>query len=361
MRYDHTGMRWAKKSSIAQCISGILEDAPSIGQFLFFMLFMGGPLFIGIGFASKKDAEVFFIIGVICLVLISLWILLYVETKWADFHKKCTDQQNEEEKQIRFAEYKGLTKYHEMDLQDQLDYQAGIKAMRELGAIIASSTVQKKEHDWAIHGGIASGIAGPFAGAAVAIDVMQKNAEIREKNEANKQWGLQQQSFYNDLASQAAKKFPTAKSMSQIEKEYIAEFRWPVSQLFSCLEFSNVCTEVDKVTGAVSIKVDWVQKDKSICIDGSLRAKLYVDGKCVGCGYMILPKVGTVLGKGTLEALCTDPHLQGKYDVKMEPIDLWEFGAASNHIVPQKDNYTVSSHEAEVKNYEDAYKKELIS
>lgn len=360
MKNDHPDMRWAKKPSILQCISGTLKYASDFGKNLFLILFIGGPLFIGIGFTQKRDAGIFFIGGLICIGLISLWISLYVKQEWGEFHKNCNAQQNSEKQQIRFSELKGLTKLFEMDLQDQKDYQEGIKAARELGSIIAHSTVQEKEHDWAIHGGIASGIAGPFAGAAAAIDVIQQNAEIRERNEANKQWGLKQQRFFENLASQAERKSPIAQSMSQIEKEYIAEFRWPVWQLFSCIEFCNTHTDVDAVTGAVFIKTNWSQNDRSLCIDGSLRAKLYVDGKCVGCGHMALPKTGTATGKGTLEAICTNPSLQGRYDVIIEPIDLWELASTSNHIIPQNDDYTVSSHEAEVKRFAAAYKKELI-
>ena len=42
---------------------------------------------------------------------------------------------------------------------------------------------KQKEHDWATHGGIASGLAGAGAGVATAINIQNKNAQIREDNQ----------------------------------------------------------------------------------------------------------------------------------------------------------------------------------
>lgn len=58
----------------------------------------------------------------------------------------------------------------------------------------AYSLGKEKESDWALLGGIASGIAGGAAGLATALDVQNKNAGVRERNA----------SFANNIASSQA-------------------------------------------------------------------------------------------------------------------------------------------------------------
>lgn len=67
------------------------------------------------------------------------------------------------------------------------------------GAQAIMSASQQKEHDWAIHGGIASGIAGPAAGLAAAADIQAKNAQIRAQNEANVVFSSRNQKQYLQL------------------------------------------------------------------------------------------------------------------------------------------------------------------
>lgn len=55
------------------------------------------------------------------------------------------------------------------------------------GAKAVMSASQQKEKDWAVHGGIANGIAGPAAGVATAINIQAQNAQIRAQNKANLQ------------------------------------------------------------------------------------------------------------------------------------------------------------------------------
>lgn len=62
----------------------------------------------------------------------------------------------------------------------------GQEAIRQVGFLISSSAAQQKKSDWAILGGIAEGIAGPAAGVAVAMDAIQKNAEIEKWNQQNR-------------------------------------------------------------------------------------------------------------------------------------------------------------------------------
>lgn len=88
------------------------------------------------------------------------------------------------------SEYNELNKYSGLNGRDKriailsaerADALERAKTLRA-GAQAIMSASQQKEHDWAIHGGIASGIAGPAAGLAAAADIQAKNAQIRAQN-----------------------------------------------------------------------------------------------------------------------------------------------------------------------------------
>lgn len=64
-------------------------------------------------------------------------------------------------------------------LQAELD-----KTSKDMETIVRGTyALQQNEKDWAVHGGIASGIAGPIAGIATAMNVQNENAQIRAYNE----------------------------------------------------------------------------------------------------------------------------------------------------------------------------------
>lgn len=314
-----------------KCFINSYKLLTSANQVWLIIMFGGWPLTIfAIGKLISGSEDYGYICA--CLVVGLIGIvgqLLYTSYLIREGRKQYSErfriQHEDEEFQIRASKYTGQDKYYAMIQYVQQHHHEYIKSLRKFGESIANSTIQEKEHDWAINGGIASGIAGPFVGAAVAIDTMEKNAKIREKNEINRLRGLEQKKIYDDMADMMEKNYPTSKSVSQMK--YVAKFDRPVDELFSYLELSNFRTEIDEYTGAVLIRVDWIQKEGH-SIDGALRANLYINGRYVCCGYLILPIQGTggqfSRWKGTLDAICTNPEIHGKYDVKVEPINLWE-------------------------------------
>lgn len=50
----------------------------------------------------------------------------------------------------------------------------------------AAAMFQQKEKDWAVHGGIASGIGGPVIGGITAMNTIAENHQIRAQNEINR-------------------------------------------------------------------------------------------------------------------------------------------------------------------------------
>ena len=98
----------------------------------------------------------------------------------------------------------------------------------------------------------------------------------------------------------------------------------------------------------------------AICIDGSFRAKIYTsDGKCAGCAYLILPKVGTAGFKGRLSGICAYPKPSDSYTVKVEPANLWELTLKDNSAFRKTDNLSVAEHRKTVSDSETEFLHEM--
>jgi len=335
------------------------------GMYLFLMTW-GMGIFCTIGgfiVQPRSQAPAFFAIGIGCLIAAAIWTYAMVNKPKREAEaarqKKLSEQREQERRQKHLAQSPGLQKYHEMDVKDAADYQEGIAAMRQLGIIMQQSVYQEKEKDWAVLGGIADGIAGPAAGIVTAANAMQDNVRIRAENAARREWGAQQAMFYNDLASQAAAKSPVALSMNELEKRYTAVMSWSPVTLFELLTFTNVAANRDLQTGAVNVTAKWEQKDKSLCIDGAIRAKLYTEDKhCAGCAYLVFPKQGSSSFAGELSGVCAEPKPSATYSVVLEPADLWELAGKKNRA-NEGDGLSVEEHRNIVNRLEGKYALEL--
>lgn len=274
--------------------------------------------------------------------------------------KKLDVQTAQEQKEKRVANMEGLSKYRQIELYDAREHRAGVAAMRQLGVIMQQSVYQEKEKDWAVLGGIADGIAGPAAGIMAAANAMQDNAKIRADNAARREWGARQNARFQDFASEIEKESPSVLSMAELQKKYEANLSWAPSTLFSFIKLNDTKTEVDALTGAVTVSTSWSQDDKSICIDGSFRAKLYTnDGKCAGCAYLVLPKTGTARFKGQLSGICVSPKPSASYTVEIEPANLWELSLKEKPVSRVTDNLTVEEHKKLVSDSEAKFLSEV--
>lgn len=331
------------------------DNIPGAVMFVVVSLIMaicdGDAIYIGVGFFSA-----------VCAILIGYFKDLRSEREAeAQKTKKLEGQRKQEQEEKTLAHMVGLEKFHQMDVDDARRYQEGIVAMRQLGVIMQQSVYQEKKKDWAILGGIAEGIAGPAAGIITAANAINDNAKIEANNAARREWGVKQNAFYQNLASQAEQKRKTALSMKELQEKYMAVLSWKPSTLFSLIKFSGTKADVDAQTGAVFVSTSWKQEDKSICIDGALRAKLYTgSGQCAGCAYLVMPKVGTVGFEGKLTGICASPIKKAThYSVKIEPVDLWELALKENATFRRTDNLTDSAHRKLVTDYEVKFRAEL--
>ena len=231
---------------------------------------------------------------------------------------------------VKFAGYYGREKRIAI-LKDEL---AATK--REIEELRTATTnainlSQQPEHSWAIHGGIANGIAGPAAGLAVASDIQTKNAAIRAQNQANlksltplingaynSMYKSQDKIDYlNELILNAGTKLVSSDSKEEC---------------FSKLKISNTTIDVTKtgtitVTATIKVKEEplFIYDDVSAIIDGTIGANIYYGDTLIGTARIVAPVYG-FNEKDKLTGMCLfcgETSKKGQYSVKYEPINLW--------------------------------------
>lgn len=189
-------------------------------------------------------------------------------------------------------------------------------------------TLLQKEHDWATHGGIASGIAGPAAGVATAIDIQNKNAAIRAQNAKMAPAAALLTSKYLQEAKAIEKAVEGyEKTLESCKYKLVSPD--DMHTVFSFLKIKkNRCSV--SATGAVTVSAEFsvdpsyrIFETAKPSIDGCVAARLLQDETVVGSGYFVFPVEG--IEKVTeLSSICTktvDPNAH--YTLRFEPVDLW--------------------------------------
>lgn len=199
---------------------------------------------------------------------------------------------------------------------------------RKMSAIGTAFT--QKETDWAVHGGIASGIAGTAAGVAVAADIQRKNAEIRAANEqlqetvanAAGSYLVQNRVQIRALEEQAAHwEAEAEKAKLKLVKEQ------PQDKLMEMLNPRILKTEVSE-TGAIILMVSTnaasleIYETVKATIDGSFKINI-IDGKNVaGEAYITLPFKGSE-NSATLTGICTNLPKEKQFIFEFAPHNLF--------------------------------------
>lgn len=189
-------------------------------------------------------------------------------------------------------------------------------------------STQQKEHDWAIHGGIASGIAGPLAGAVTAVNIQAKNAQIRAENQARMQAAMPSYMFATSTASgnrENAKKIQ--KEIDEVQMKLISDVS--AAELLRYIKFENTevrvselgtCTVETVATLESSFKI---YGDVDAVVDGTIVAKIYDKSTFIGTAQMVLPLYG--VGQNiNLTGMCLECGKPGKeYRVEFAASKLW--------------------------------------
>ena len=237
----------------------------------------------------------------------------------------------------KYAGYSGREKRIAM-LSDQYKIaQKNAYLMSQAPSVLTTPLVSTpRDTDWAIHGGIASGIAGPAAGVATAMNIQRQNAENRARADAVNS------AYVSSLVRSGA-----LEKAAQAEKEYSAEADKLQAQIQEaeaaliaddspqeCLErlrFDGVRVMVSK-TGTCRVMASAYLKDDftifnnvSATVDGTILAEICDGNSVIGHAKLVLPVWGT--SKITAEKMegmalfCGHPGKE--YTVRFKAENLW--------------------------------------
>ena len=227
----------------------------------------------------------------------------------------------------KYAGLKGRDKRIKMLSDRKAEMERAAVSLDEYNRMLYNST-QEEEISWSIVGGLASGIAGPVAGVAAAANAQIENARIRAENEQRLQAAMPE---YMAVHQEAYRNRESAgKLQDEIErtKEKLVDDE-PAEELMKKLRFTNTELLVSE-TGAVTVrtvvsapKPFYIYKDLPAVIDGTVAAKVYLDGEPIGAAQMVFP----VFGAGqdiNLEGMCeARAEKPGIFRIEIVPVSLW--------------------------------------
>lgn len=244
-----------------------------------------------------------------------------------------------ERKSMRYMEYTSTKDKAAHMCEDEIEklqeylnvLKATEKSALNAGDAFYRST-KEKEKSWALHGGIASGIAGGAAGLATAIRVQGENREIRERNQALAKGIAQVQINAITRNMEAARKveeeiafWKHQKILAQNKKT--AEL--PVAQLLKELHISVVSTKFSAGGSAVlQVRLDPTKNlfigNSPAVVDGTVKLVLRRNGVSVGEAILSLPHDGSESVHEELVTICRNPtEKYYNYEVEIEPYHLW--------------------------------------
>ena len=252
------------------------------------------------------------------------------------------EEETLEKKYTRDAETIGLEK-HLAICRDQCEEETAYIASLEQksnaihqGAEAAYQLNKGNESSWALHGGIASGIAGGAAGLAVAADIQQKNANIQQQNRQLAQSIAALEIAANsrtwDAQVSAKKRIKQWQKKEEISKMLLTDFV-DEDKLLSMLKPQVVSLQQSK-TGAVALKIEihapsnfYIYENVEAAIDGSIAVFLKKDDKIVGTTFCVAGFGGYSQNfkyPRKYDCICTNVSEKADtYEVSFAPNHLW--------------------------------------
>lgn len=240
----------------------------------------------------------------------------------------------------KFADCSGREKRLAI-LRDQYEKaSSGAYQMSKASSVLTMPLVSTRDTDWAIHGGIANGLAGPGAGAATAMNIQRQNAENRARADAINSAYVSSlvRSGVLDKASNAEKQYKSEakKLLAQIqdaETALVAEDSPDVC--FNRLRFDEATVTVSK-TGTCNVMTNaYLKNDFTIfnnikaTVDGTILAEICDGGNVIGCAKLVLPVWGTrkdaIAYLEGMALFCGQPDK--KYTVRLKAGNLWAMEA----------------------------------
>lgn len=193
----------------------------------------------------------------------------------------------------------------------------------------------EEEHDWAVMGGLADGLAGPGAGIATAVNAQIENAQIRARNS---QLLHETADIRGQMILAGAKqRNPLQASCSELIDRINATKTKLIGKdspeaCLKALHFENTKIAVSKTgTCTVDAKVGlkrseyYIFGDVKATIDGTIQGEIYDGNEKIGTANLVLPLDGIPdASMVTIKGMCLFCGQPGKkYTVKFNAENLW--------------------------------------
>lgn len=190
---------------------------------------------------------------------------------------------------------------------------------------------KQRESSWAVHGGIASGIAGPAAGLATAIDIQNQNAATRQYNEnllrTTTQAAAPALVNIADALGRAEKRLESLKKSRTDATYKLVEFLDKKSLL---TQLKPTVKIVNRSGNTVELKVTLhavpdlvIYGDIPAAVDGSIDIRLRSNGYCVGTATCIFPFYGIRDQQVEISCSCRVTEVSDHYMFEFVPNHLW--------------------------------------
>lgn len=200
------------------------------------------------------------------------------------------------------------------------------------GGEVIYNASKGRESSWAIHGGIASGIAGPAAGIAAAYDTERRNQEVRNRNNQLADTIIQMQTLsLNNISKQ---KTEAEEQLEYWEKKLENVKLKLIENMSGKKLLESMQPQILKVEKSISgnVLVDVklippnglrIYEEMGAVVDGSFKVEIYTEGERVGAAFCALPFEGLSYSK-TFNVVCTKLSKQADtYEAKVSPHHLW--------------------------------------
>lgn len=238
---------------------------------------------------------------------------------------KIAKDKDEQRQKERFAGYYGRDKRIAI-LQGKI-----WECERSLGntKYLNADTGTMKEKDWAVAGGIATGLAGGAAGVATALDVQRHNAEVRDYNTQVRSFtaSLNHIMYEQDRATRSdleAYKRQLEHAQSVLVSDMKMEQLKPYVRMKTETLSKRETGTVDFKIKLESKKLPAIYENKSTVLDGVVRADFCYNGEVKGTAYVPLKEYG-LSGLSTMECdgMCAGLDLDKDYTMNLSFKSLW--------------------------------------
>ena len=232
-----------------------------------------------------------------------------------------------------FADYTGQGKKVAMLSKEYNEAARRLRATNDAISMTIAPPLEQ-EHDWAVMGGLANGLAGPGAGIATAVNAQIENAQIRARNSQ----------ILHETADIRGRMLVAGSKQKHALEARCAELNGLINATktklvgkdtpkacLAALHFENTQIDISE-TGTCTIHTEvglkhsyYIFEDVKATIDGTILGEIYDGSEKIGAANLVLPLDGIPdTNMVAIKGMCLFCGQPGKhYSLKFDADNLW--------------------------------------